>query len=60
MAAGSVAAGGLYMQSEFSQLKERKLQELGVDVPGDRSCNGAGSSTHTGGGGTGDSTSPTT
>ena len=33
MAAGSVAAGGLYMQSELSQLKKRKLEDLGVDLP---------------------------
>ena len=32
MAAGSVAAGGLYMQSELSQLKNKRLQEFGVQV----------------------------
>ena len=32
MAAGSVAAGGLYMQNELNQLKHKKLQEFGVKV----------------------------
>ena len=32
MAAGSVAAGGLYMQTELTSMANKKLQNLGVQV----------------------------
>ena len=35
-----MAAGGLYMQSELSQLKNKRLQEFGVQVQTARAAEG--------------------